>query len=111
MEGEWEHIMKKKLFVLVILSFFSFVFAKSSVPDWFQNYKTVYPDKDYIAQRGSGDSEETAKTDALAQIARYFQTQVNANLTTSIVYLAGLQLNIMILITIKKKKNGIALLT
>ena len=63
----------------------SFVFAKSSVPDWFQNYKTVYPDKDYIAQRGSGDSEETAKTDALAQIARYFQTQVNANLTTSIV--------------------------
>lgn len=85
MEGEWEHIMKKKLFILVILSFFSFVFAKSSVPNWFQNYKTVYPDKDYIAQRGSGDSEETAKTDALAQIARYFQTQVNANLTTSIV--------------------------
>lgn len=35
-------------------------------------------------QRGRGDSEETAKTEALAQIARFFRTTVNANLQTSI---------------------------
>ena len=53
-------------------------------PDWLADYRTVYPDTEYIAQRGRADTELTAKTEAVAQIARYFQTSVNANLKTSI---------------------------
>lgn len=60
------------------------IFAKPSEPEWFKNWRTLYPDSDYIAQRGRGDTEEQAKTDALAQISRYFQTSVNANLTTTL---------------------------
>lgn len=67
-----------------ICLFASPFFAKTSEPDWFKNWRILYPETEYIVQRGRGDSEEQAKTDALAQIARYFQTNVNANLTTSL---------------------------
>lgn len=53
-------------------------------PDWLANYRTVYPDTEYIVQRGRADTEETAKSEAVAQIARYFQTSVSANLKTSV---------------------------
>ena len=56
----------------------------SDTPAWFPNHRTAFPDADYIAQRGRADSEETARTEAVAQIARYFKTSVNANLKTSI---------------------------
>ena len=61
-----------------------FFCAKPKEPEWLHNYRTIYPDAEYIVQRGRGDSEETAKTEALAQIARFFRTTVNANLQTSI---------------------------
>ncbi|WP_294428360.1 hypothetical protein [uncultured Treponema sp.] len=54
------------------------------VPAWMSDWRTVYPDTEYIAQRGRADAEETARTEAVAQIARYFQTSVNASLKTSI---------------------------
>ena len=70
-----------------MISFFLavYIFAKPKskpVPEWFQNYRTVYPNKEYLAQRGSGSSAEEARTDAMSALARYFQTTVNANLTT-----------------------------
>lgn len=78
-------IAKRILFPLTFLCLFaSPVFSKPSEPEWFKNWRTLYPETDYIAQRGRGDTEEQSKTDALAQIARYFQTNVNANLTTSL---------------------------
>lgn len=55
----------------------------SKIPEWVQNYRTVYPNKEYLAQRGSGDSAEKAKNDAVAALSRYFQTSVNANLSTT----------------------------
>ncbi|MGP1458721.1 MAG: hypothetical protein ACTTKL_05370 [Treponema sp.] len=58
--------------------------ASLPAPDWFTNYRTVFPDSEYIAQRGRANTEENAKTEAVAQIARYFQTSVNANLKTSV---------------------------
>ena len=58
--------------------------GSGSMPNWMTDYRTIYPDTQYIAQRGRADSEATAKTEAVAQIARYFQTSVNANLKTSI---------------------------
>ena len=78
-------IAKRILFPLTFLCLFaSPVFSKPSEPEWFKNWRTLYPETDYIAQRGRGDTEEQSKTDALAQIARYFQTNVNANLTTTL---------------------------
>lgn len=54
----------KKTFILVVLSVLSFgIFAKPQVmPDWVQNYRKVYPNSEYLAQRGSGDSAEKAKS-------------------------------------------------
>lgn len=78
--------MKKRvaLFSMLISSVLLFSKPKSSEPEWFQNYRNVYPNKEYIAQRGSGTTAEDAKTDALAALARYFQSNVSANLSTSL---------------------------
>lgn len=60
------------------------VFAKAApIPAWVSDYKSVFPDSEYIAQRGSGDSAEKAITDASASLARYFQMTVNANISTT----------------------------
>lgn len=78
--------MKKRtaLFSMLISSVLLFAKPKSSEPEWFQNYRNFYPNKEYIAQRGSGTTSEDAKTDALAALARYFQSNVSANLSTSL---------------------------
>ncbi|MBQ6057037.1 MAG: LPP20 family lipoprotein [Treponema sp.] len=72
------------LFSLVLLAGCASTSGSGSIPDWMTDYRSAYPDTHYIAQRGRADSEQTAKTEAVAQIARYFQTSVNANLKTSI---------------------------
>ena len=74
----------KKILILW-LSFVSAVcFAKpKSEPDWFKNYRTAFPNSEYLAQRGSGVTAEDAKTDAASQLARYFQSTVSANLSTT----------------------------
>lgn len=78
--------MKKKKSIISTIVFcitFSLLSAKAPVePDWVQNYRTLYPDSEYLVQRGSGKKAEEAKTDALAQLAYYMQTSVDANLTT-----------------------------
>ena len=78
--------MKNKILLLsILLLAYSQAFcAKPKEPEWLHNYRTFYPDSEYIVQRGRADTEETAKTEALAQIARYFKTSVNANLKTSV---------------------------
>ena len=76
-----KRIKNKFLFLSLLLCTFS-CFAKGE-PEWFLNWRTVYPNGKYIAQRGRGENAEKARTDALSQIARYFQTTVNANLTTT----------------------------
>ena len=75
----------KKLFLLLFLLLLStLVFAKAApVPVWVNDYRSVFPDSEYIAQRGSGDSAEKAITDASASLARYFQMTVNANISTT----------------------------
>ena len=73
---------RKRVFAITFLLCTFSCFAKGE-PEWFLNWRTVYPSEKYIAQRGSGENAEKARTDALSQIARYFQTTVNANLTTT----------------------------
>ena len=78
--------MRKKsvsLFAFILLSSVCFAKPKNTEPDWFSNYKTVFPNSEYLAQRGSGTTAEDAKTDAAAQLARYFQSTVSANLSTT----------------------------
>lgn len=75
----------KKTVISFILSFvLAACFAKSNPePTWVKNYRTVYPNSEYLVQRGSGDTAEKARTDATAALSRYFQTNVNANLSTT----------------------------
>ena len=93
----YEDFMKKQfssIYIIILVStiLFSNLFAScastsassSNFPTWFPDYRTAFPDSRYIAQQGRADTEETAKTEAVAQIARYFKTSVNANLKTSI---------------------------
>ena len=78
----------KKCFSMILLALaFALISCASTsetAPDWVANYRAIYPDSEYIVQRGRADTEETSRTEAIAQIARYFQTSVNANLKTSI---------------------------
>lgn len=80
--------MKRTISTIVLTLFSALCFAggakdTNNQPDWFKNYKIVFQTSEYLAQRGSGVSAESAKTDAVAQLARYFQTTVNANLSTT----------------------------
>ncbi len=78
--------MKKKYCVAAICVLFSATFcfsASKKEPEWFKNYRAVYPNAEYLAQRGSGATAESARTDAAAQLARYFATTVNANFSTT----------------------------
>ena len=80
--------MKKSIKILSIIFLFQIItlnlFANpSKMPDWVQNYRKVYPDSEYLCQRGSGKSAEEAKTDATGALARYFQMNVSANLSTT----------------------------
>lgn len=76
--------MKRIFFIISLLCLSALAFSKSApVPEWVQNPKKVYPNSEYLAQRGSGTSAEKARTDATAALSRYFQTNVSANLSTT----------------------------
>ena len=76
--------MKKPVIFFILCSFAAVCFAKpKSEPEWFKNYRSVFPNSEYLAQKGSGTTAEDAKTDAASQLARYFQSTVSANLSTT----------------------------
>ena len=76
--------MKRLIMILVLAGFICSCYAKpAQEPEWFRNYKKVYPNSEYLAQRGSGKTAEDAKTDAAGQLARYFHSTVSANLSTT----------------------------
>ena len=76
--------MKKTVILFILCSFAAVCFAKpKSEPEWFKNYRSVFPNSEYLAQKGSGTTAEDAKTDAASQLARYFQWTVAATLSTT----------------------------
>lgn len=76
--------MKKTITIFTAALLCTAVFAKTEPPpEWVAKHRALYPDSEYLAQRGSGKSAEAAQTDAMSQIARYFQTNVSANLSTT----------------------------
>ena len=76
--------MKKTVIFYIFCFLAAACFAKvKSEPEWFKNYRSVFPNSEYLAQKGSGTTAEDAKTDAASQLARYFQSTVSANLSTT----------------------------
>ena len=75
----------KKIAVVCLFCLINFAcFAKKvEEPEWFKNYKSVYPVSEFIAMKGTGNSGELAKADAAAQIARYFVSNVVVNTSAS----------------------------
>lgn len=77
--------MRKFLLLKLLFCMFFPVFAKDEIPIWFKDFRSIYPDSEYIAQRGIGDSSENAKTDAAGALGRFFQTNVDSSIKTSMV--------------------------
>ena len=76
--------MKNFLVLFGLFIFAGSCFAKpSQEPEWFRNHRKQFPSSEYLAQRGSGATAEDAKMDAASQLARYFQSTVSANLSTT----------------------------
>ncbi|GHT73670.1 hypothetical protein FACS1894124_2400 [Spirochaetia bacterium] len=48
-------------------------------PPWSGNVNTVYPRGEYIAQKGEGGSKNDAETNALANISRFFASEITAS--------------------------------
>lgn len=68
-----------RIVLSIILLTCSFAFAKPvEVPEWYLNIDKVYPNSEYIAQKGSGKKADEAKNEASANISLYFDTTVNA---------------------------------
>ncbi|MBR1638055.1 MAG: hypothetical protein IJ688_01555 [Treponema sp.] len=77
--------MRKFLLIKLLFCMFFPVFAKDEIPIWFKDFRSIYPDSEYIAQRGIGDSPENAKTDAAGALGRYFQTNVDSSIKTTMI--------------------------
>lgn len=75
---------KRVLFFSIFSLFLLSISAKDKQPEWISDYKNIFPDSDYLTQRGTGESAEKAKADATAMLARYFQMNVKANLSTTL---------------------------
>jgi hypothetical protein len=48
--------------------------------------RAVFPDSEYIAQRGRGKTRDSAQANAAAEIARYFTSQIQANFSARTTY-------------------------
>ena len=76
--------MKSKILsTICCLIFLLSCLSANTIPEWVQNYKKVFPESDYLCQRGSGKTAKDAQTDAVGALSRYFQMNVNANLSTT----------------------------
>lgn len=79
-----ENLMKKTcLFMAAFCCFVPLYAKKAMMSEWVQNYRTVFPNPEYLAQRGSGGTAEKSKTGATTAVSHYFKTSVNANLSTT----------------------------
>ena len=78
--------MKRYLLLIIcVFGFSSLFFAKASKepPEWVLSWQKVYPDSQYIVQKGTGKKSDDAKNDATANLSQYFETSVNATRETN----------------------------
>lgn len=50
-----------------------------SVPEWYENPKSVYPDDQYLTGIGSGDTRRSAEQDALGALSQVFEARVSVD--------------------------------
>lgn len=75
--------MKKALFILKIFLLASLAFAKPKAPEWMADVNSVYPQNEYIAMMGTGDTAENAKSEAIGAISKYFSSKVKVDTQAS----------------------------
>ena len=71
--------LRKTLRLAGIAGLLSLSCAASPVPDWAASpsaIRSVYPDSGFIAQRGRGATREAAEIAAAAEIARFFNSEI-----------------------------------
>lgn len=69
------------LLYLIGLIFLSCATTPVLVPDWAgSGIRTVYPDSDFIAQRGRGVTRNAAEVAGAAEISRYIKSQIIVNM-------------------------------
>lgn len=73
----------KKIFLLLIFAFQSFFLFSAPMPKWVLDVDSEYPKETYLARLGSGPSIEAAQSNALAQLAGYFSSEVVVNTTST----------------------------
>jgi hypothetical protein len=69
--------MKRTVLPAVFLLVVTGLVLAQEVPRWVTRQALVYPPDQYLTGTGEGRSEEEARTRALAQISRFFQTTVD----------------------------------
>jgi hypothetical protein len=75
-------LLKKPYAFFCLLILFTLSCATAPVPDWAASpsaIRAVFPDGDFIAQRGRGATRQAAELAAAAEIARFFTSQISAN--------------------------------
>lgn len=83
--------MKNKyILILIILTALMFVSCAGSKgtggskgkPIWVDNPAAAYPEKDYLAARGAGDTRQAAEDNASGNLARIFKSEISVDQTT-----------------------------
>jgi hypothetical protein len=50
-----------------------------SVPEWYEDPKSVYPEEEYLSAIGSGDTRRSAEQDALGALSQIFEARVSVD--------------------------------
>ncbi|MFO8064209.1 MAG: LPP20 family lipoprotein [Spirochaetia bacterium] len=53
--------------------------GSGSVPQWYEDPKSVYPDEEYLSAIGSGDTRRSAEQDALGSLSQVFEARVSVD--------------------------------
>ena len=74
--------MKRVFFLLALFVHTVFLFA-ARAPAWVSDIESEFPKNKYIARLGSGSSADSARTDAVGQIASFFKSEVTVSTSAS----------------------------
>jgi hypothetical protein len=78
--------MKNVSAVLLFCLLGAAALSAQEAPLWLTRHGLAYPPEQYVAGVGEGETAEAARTRALAQIARFFQTKVGDTITLLYTY-------------------------
>ena len=78
--------MKKNNIILIsffLLSFCCYAKESKNMPEWVLFWQRVYPESEFIAQKGTGKKSEEAKNTAAANLSQFFETSITSTLETN----------------------------